>query len=88
MVSSPPCVKQPPCVKKFQKFCLIFFLRKITSKSFSCRFMKNCKSNWNVLLAVTWVKYLCYFGAFLKLASYGLSFSKHRDIISKKFDHL
>ena len=36
-----------------------------------------------VLLAVTWVKYLCYFEAFLKLASSELSFSKYRGIIQK-----
>ena len=62
----------PPCIKKFPKFCLIFFLGKITSKSCWWRFMKNHQSNWNILLAITWVTYwvMCViFGVFLKLAS-------------------
>ena len=59
----------PPCIKKFQNFCLIFFLRKITSNSRWCRFMKNREGNWDVLLAITWVKYfVCYLWSFSQVS--------------------
>ena len=67
----------PPCIKKFQNFCLIFFLRKITSNSRWCRFMKNREGNWDVLLAITWVKYfVCYLWSFSQV-------SLKQDVFSK-----
>ena len=58
----------PPLIKKFQKFCH-FFLWEITSKNCWCRFMKNCDGNWDVLLAVTRVKYFaCYLWSFSQVS--------------------
>ena len=55
-----------------------FFLRKITSKSCWCRFMKNCDGNWNVLLAITRVKYfVCYPWSFSQVSLKQAIFFKH-----------